>query len=350
MHDNDKEILLYRILSGLTYFSLHGNQYVLRCSTKEMKHDACVLYNSIINEEKYQDWIREENIIGIMTSLGLWSPEVDKQILGFEKKIEGLKVELFEVHMMKSKHKGIRSQLKGIRALLSKIFSLKGDFISNSLEGYASSIKNEFLICRTLYQDDQPVFNYDNRTSNNLSYSLFNELVHEIDKMVITTEQFKELARSPVWKSYWNLNNYGTLLNHQLSDWTDEQRALVNLSKMYDNIHEHPECPNDIVLADDDMLDGWMIVQRKNNEKNKKLHDLHDNNAHLKNAGEVVMFANNDIEREEIMSLNTKEGRRDIQEKLAVVASSTGPVEDQDLPDVKRGIQKQIQELKKTRG
>ena len=40
-------------------------------------------------------------------------------------------------------------------------------------------------------------------------------------------------------------------------------------SKLYDGAYEHPECPEDSVIQDDDMFDGWMIFQRRKREKSK---------------------------------------------------------------------------------
>ena len=43
---------------------------------------------------------------------------------------------------------------------------------------------------------------------------------------------------------------------------------------MYDNIQESMDCPTEDVINDDDMLDGWFIVQNRKREKDKKEKDV----------------------------------------------------------------------------
>ena len=44
-----------------------------------------------------------------------------------------------------------------------------------------------------------------------------------------------------------------------------DQKNILILSRMYDNVQESLDCPADDIMQDDDMLDGWFIHQ-----KNKK--------------------------------------------------------------------------------
>ena len=290
--------------------------------------------------------MREENITNIMIGTGVWNIQTNDNIKKLENGIDELKVELFKNFMNATRQKTIRNNLRSARKELGKLFSLKNDFITNTLEGYASSIKNEYVICNTLYKSNKLVFDYDNKKSDNSSYSFFNSLVSEIEKTVITTEEFKILARSQLWRSYWNLNKYDKLFDNSLANWTDEQRALVNISKMYDNIYEHPECPDDKIIEDDDMLDGWMIIQKRKSEKEKKQKLIDDANPHLKGSGEVFLFGQSKEDIDNIISLNTDESKSILKEKLRTIAEK-GEVSDGDLPDVRRDLQQQINLLNK---
>lgn len=346
MNENDKEILLYRILSGLTYFLHNSERYVLYSPNKEIKYEAALVYNNILNEEKYQDWMREENLNNIMIGAGVWNVNTNDNIKKLENGIDELKVELFKNYLNSNKQKLIRNNLRSARRELGKLFSLKNDFMSNTLEGYASSIKNEYIICRTLYKNSKLVFDYESKKSDNFSYSLFNRLIAEIEKLVITAEEFKIIARSSIWKSYWNLNKYNKIFDNSLTNWTDEQKALVNISKMYDNIYEHPECPDDKIIDDDDMLDGWMILQKRKSEKEKKQKLLDEANPHLKGSGEVFLFGQSKEDIDNIISLNTDESKSILKEKLSTIAQK-GEISDGDLPDVRRNLQEQINLLNK---
>lgn len=339
---NDKEILLYRILSGKTFFYFNNEKYVLLSPSLDIKYEAAILYDNIINDEKYYDWIREENAEIVMISLGLWNFETNKNLKILETKLDNLKVELFLNFMIPSKISKIKTNIKNTKNSISKIYITKQNFLANTLEGYANSIKHEYIICNTLYKNNKIIF--DN-TQGHKSFSLFNSLVQEIDKYMITTEQFKAIARDSVWRNYWNSASKMQLFKKDTIALTDEQRALINISRMYDNVYEHPECPGDNIINDDDALEGWMIFQKKKNEAAKKQNSFDSTtNANMKKAGEVFMMAESNEDIESILDMNTSESRAKMNEKLSYI-NKVGTVEDGLLPDVQRDLQQKVKEL-----
>lgn len=342
--NNDKEILLYRILSGKTIFQFNNEKYTLVSPDIGIKYDASILYNSIVNEEKYHEWLREENAEIVMMSLGLWNMETNKNLKSLEQKLDNLKVDLFMNFMIPSKIKNIRSNIKSTKSSINKIYITKQSFLSNTLEGYANSIKQEYIICNTLYKNNNLVFDSN---QDYKSFTLFNSLVQEIDKLMITTEQFKILARDSIWRNYWNSAAKDKLFNESAINLSDEQRALINISKMYDNIYEHPECPGEAIIEDDDALDGWMLVQKRKNEAAKKQNVFDSSkNANMKKAGEVFVMAQSKEDAESVVEMNTFEGKAILNEKLNYI-DKAGSVKDADLPDVQRAIRQKVNELNK---
>lgn len=345
MNDADTEVLLHRILCGKLYFYFRGEKYELRNADHNIRYESDILYNNIINEEKYNDWIREENMLEVMTGIGLWHNGMNNLIKQLQTKIDNLKVELFQNFAVTSKHTKIRASLQASKNQLGKIFSSKQDFFNHTLEGYAASIKNEFVLCNTLYKKDKKVFDYQN--NNATTYVFFNELVAEINKHSVSVDDIKSLARSDHWKSYWNANK-NNIFPGSASEWTDDQRGLVNISKMYDSVYEHPETPNEKVIEDDDMLDGWMIVQKRKNEKEKNQKTIDELNPKLKNAQEVFLMANNQEDVESILNLNSQDAINRLNQKIAAINKS-GEVEDAQLPDVQMRLMNQANEMRKAR-
>jgi hypothetical protein len=185
---NEKEIILYRILSGKTVFLFNNEKYTLQSASIEIKYEASLIYDSIINDEKFYDWFREDSAELVMMSLGIWNQETNKNLKMLEQKLDNLKVDLFTNFMIPSKSKNIKKDIKNTKNSINKIHITKQNFLSNTLEGYANSIKNEYIICNTLYFNDKLVFD---KQQNYKSFILFNNFVQEIDKTMITTEQFK---------------------------------------------------------------------------------------------------------------------------------------------------------------
>jgi hypothetical protein len=339
--NEDLELLLYRIFNGYLIFYINNDKYILRSATIDLKYEAQILYNNIINDEKYNDWLREDNLDNLLIYLNLWTKDTSMIIKDIEKKIDNAKVDYYSAFKLTDKRKNIKKNLDSYKKQLNSILSKKEELYSNTLEGYANSIKNEFIITQTLYKNNNLVF--DNKNNNN-NYLLFNTIVNELNKYSISLEDFKKLARSNIWRSYWNTKK-NNLFENQLSD---DQRTLIGISQMYDRVYEHPECPSDEVIEDNDALDGWMITQRRKIEKEKKQHQIDTLNPKLKNAQEVFLFANNQQEAEEIIGLNNMEGLNKMRSKISHV-NKFGITEESKLPDVQMDLRNQLNQQNKNR-
>ena len=205
MKDSELELLLYRIISGKTYFIYNDEEYCSYSPSKDIKYRSLILYNNIINEEKFTEWTREDNVNNFMIFTGIWSKETDQIISNLENSIDDLKVELYKTFFAPSLQVKIRKNLSSLRKQLNKLLFTKQEFISHTLEGYANNIRNEYIICNTLYKDNKLIFN-DKNPGANQSYSYFNNIVSELDRLIITTDNYKALARSGQWRSYWGIN------------------------------------------------------------------------------------------------------------------------------------------------
>jgi hypothetical protein len=339
--NEDLELLLYRIFSGYLIFYVNNERYKLEYSSVNLKYEAQILYNNIINEEKYNDWLREENLENLLVYLNLWTKDTKMIIKDIEKKIDNNKVDYYTNFRLSDKKKNIKKNLESYKKQLNTILAKKEELYSNTLEGYANSIKNEYIISNTLYKNDRLIF--DNHSSDN-NYVLFNNIVNELNKHTISIVDFKKLARSNLWRSYWNVRKNDAFGN----SLTDDQRTLVGISQMYDRIYEHPDCPSDEIIEDDDALDGWMIVQKRKIEKDKKQQQIDSLNPKLKNAQEVFLFANNKEEAEDIIGLNSPESLNRMKSKMAHV-SKFGLTEESQLPDVQIDLRNQLNQQSKNR-
>jgi hypothetical protein len=137
-------------------------------------------------------------------------------------------------------------------------------------------------------------------------------------------------------------------MHNSILNLTDDQRTLINISRMYDSIYDHAECPSDNIIDDDDMLEGWMIFQKRKNEQLKNQQKVDNLNPKLKNAQEVFLMADSKESFEEIMSLNSPEAKYKIKEKLAYIGT-VGEVKDSQLPDVQRDLQNKANQMRKNR-
>lgn len=346
MNDADLELLLYRILSGKVLFYYKNEQYELKSASVDMRYEAQILYDNIINDEKYNDWIREDSLEYMLINLGLWTRDTNKIIKDIEKKIDRTKIDMYLSASLSDKLKKLRFSLNGYKNQLNTIIEHKSNMFTHTLEGYAASIKNEHILCNTLFKNNNRVFPHS-ISNGQASYIYFNDLVTEVNKQNIGIDYYKKLSRSGMWRSYWNCNKE-KIFNKSVCDWTDDQRTLVSITRMYDNVYEHLECPSDNIIEDDDLLDGWMLHQRDKIQKSKKEAQIDNMNPKLKNAQEVFLMPQSQEEVEEIIGLNSMDSLRRMKEKINYV-KAVGSANDSSLPDVQMELRNQMAQANKNR-
>ena len=289
----------------------------------------------------------------MMITLGLWDKDSDKMIITLEKKIEDLKLKLYESLKRPDQFKINKRAIKDSRRSLNKLNNIKANFRNNTLEGYAESIKSEYILYHTIYKDNERLFprRFSNK-DNDVSYALFNNLIQEIYKNSTTMEDMKELARSGQWRAYWNCSKEN-IFPKTATEWTDDQRLLVSFTRMYDNVHEHPECPDEKVINDDDVLDGWFIYQKKKREREKKENKSNrsfqsGSSRNMDRAQEVFLTPNEDQSVEEIMDLNDTGSKIKIKERMNFIKQK-GEVKEAELPDVQIDLANQRAEMMRSR-
>jgi hypothetical protein len=121
---------------------------------------------------------------------------------------------------------------------------------------------------------------------------------------------------------------------------TTEQKAIVVWSSIYDNIGESPDCPHSTILDDDDMLDGWLIIQRQTREKDQKQKRGTEFTGNQKIAGaqEVYLPAQTEQDAKDISDLNQGYGERVRRSRLAQVERE-GRVPLMKFDDMKQRLQ-----------
>lgn len=330
--NDDIEKLLYRIITGKLIFYYDNQEYCLVQPNNIIKYRANLLYSSIINDEKYNEWMRNENLERYMMFLGVWNNDMVSFVNKADRQMDDLKISLYNNRFNTKQLSRIRKQLQSIRDQLGSALGIKQTYYAHTLEGYAESAKHEYIVTETLFNNNQKTF------SSQTSHSLFSNLLSEINQHNITTGSYRKLARSELWRSYWNLGKEH-IFEKSISEWTDEQRSLSGFSNMYDSIYNHPERPTDSVIEDDDMLDGWMILQHRGNEKNKQQEELLKSNPKLGKAQEVFVFTDNAATASEILDMNSNEAMAAIRERFYKI-DKFEQVDQQKLPDVFESLSK----------
>lgn len=329
-------IYLSRILSGFYTFIYNNKKYKLIYPDISIKYESELYAQQEYEYSRFNEWITEDIIIDTLVNLGLWTYGGDEHVKNLEKQIEDQKIELYQNFLNPPKLKNIRKSLSNLKKNYNKLLSVRHSLDQYTLEGYTNLLKNQYLLVHSLYDSKNNLI-FD--SLENTDYALLSNLSAVISNNMIEIPDFRMLARSDLWRNYWSANSE-QLFDKPTINWTDEQKTLVVLTKMYDNAYQHPECPSEKVIEDDDMFDGWLLLQKKESEKqkNKNRTEKMLEGKNLGKAGEIFVMANSQEEAQQIYDLNDNTSRHIIKERHSTIINSGADISDADLPDNKRNI------------
>lgn len=261
--------LLHEILSGKKTVFYRNQRYVLTNPSLDIVLEADLIYAQHYNNNLYNDkFLYLENITNELIKYGIFFPAHEEEINNKNKELDNLKKTLFRQYSDKKNRDKSKTQIKFLKASLNKLYNLKHYLDFLTLEKYCDNLRYEYIICHTLYDyhTNKLVFDYSNLL--NVDTCFFNDIIDLITNSLIDLSTLKQIVLSEYWKNIYT-NNTNNILPYSAIEYTEEQKSLINLSKMYDSIYQHPECPDDDIIMDEDALDGWMLVQKDKIKKQK---------------------------------------------------------------------------------
>lgn len=349
MDKDNISLYLSRILSGFYYFIYGNKKYKLVYPDMNIKYQAELFANEQYELNRFNEWIFDDDIVYYLVSAGLWDYTWDTTLKKLEVQIEDYKVDLFKNFLNPNRLKTIRRSLDTTRKRYDQMYSIRHSFDHLTPRGYANILKNQYIISHSIFDDNNiSVFDLNEK---NIDLNLLNNIIEFLSNNTLDIKLFRKIARSDIWRNYWSANK-DYLFDKPTINWTDEQRTLVVLTKMYDSAYENTECPPDNVFEDDDMFDGWMIAQRRENEKirsKNRTEKMFGNKGGLNKAQEVFLVANSKEEAEAIYNLNDSSSIHIINERNNAIKNSGKDIQEADLPDVQRNLLVQRQNMIKSK-
>jgi len=344
--DCDIESVLYRIVSGYYYISIDKYDYKIILPDLRLKQKAHSVYMDIMDEYKFDDlnWISPNAISILLKHHDIWNDQKEIELKQLLKVLDNSKIELYKNFSNTTLKEKIIKIISSTKQSINDYYNKKHYFDYMTLEHYASSIKNQFLIANTVYnQEGQKLF--DQEDIDTIDTVLLDKILLQIYSNNISLEDLKALARHDCWKSFWGVSQ-DNIFPGSAKDWTDEQRSLINFSKTLDAIREHMESPPEEIIDNDDALDGWMLYQQEKVKKEKaKQHISEKYGLDRKNAGEVFLLTQDVDETKEIFGLNDPTTNMEIREMHKVLKDNEEGMKWSELPHVKRQLNKELHDM-----
>ena len=299
MKQHMREFFVARIRSGKTYVDTRGQKLYITPTTIEQDVLSLNIYMDAYNEAYLEDVMTEDDMLNWMYEHGIWTIEDDKQIKGIEKDLEKLRKEIYLNRNIDSTRETIRLYIRAATEALEKMYARKLEYRHNTCEGVGETARDLWKVEQCTYNIDGSLYDFaevDQRSVLNL----WRTAMH-------SETEIRDFVRNEPWKSLWSLkdtNQYKLFDNNGQA--TQSQKAMLIWAQIYDNIQQSMDCPEDFVIEDDDLLDGWFIKQGEDRKRDKAQSDFEaSTNENIKNSDEIFVVSQNDRHRENIENMNT---------------------------------------------
>jgi hypothetical protein len=348
MKQEYKEYLVNQILAGVTRISIRGKKYFLQSPTKLEKCFAYEMYESALSDCRYEGFLTRKAAKSFLSSAAIFTREDNSSLDAWHKDIEEAQMQLYLSRLNSEKTKFLRKTLRKLRAMTKKAIEAKYCLDYSTDEGYALYIKTQFVIHAGLrHNNGTKVFT--DTFSSEKDYKLIEIAMGEISKATLDERTLREIARTNPWRSYWSSSKEG-VFGIPACDMSDTQRALILLTKMYDNAHENPEAPNEDVFEDDDLFDGWMTHVTRTRKKDQKQSEIDKMlSPKQRNAKELFVVTPDEKGAKEIDDLNDIQSKA-VKRQRSKTIERLGTAIDAQFLDIKLERQKASNEGFKSHG
>jgi len=232
MDFNEKRLLLSRIIAGQIKF----NGQLIHIPRLDYESESVYqeYYNKAINE----GCLTNDEIMSFMGA----PFDFEKQIIILGQLLSDQKLELY---YHRDNPDNTRSKIQETKHKISQCYEEYYKYYIYSCEFIASFARDLWSIKKLNKKIKRP-----------------SEITLFISNSKVPESSIRELSRSEPWTTI-------QLADIKFKSPTEEQCQLIAWTRRYKNILQHPERPEDFVIEDDDMLDGWFIHLSKQ-EKNKQ--------------------------------------------------------------------------------
>lgn len=322
MEFSRREYFISRILANYMKVRVDNKEFKIYSPSADLVYEANELTQELSNE--ISDIFDDNDLYYILLERGLWTEEEENNLTKvLPDNLEKLKVGLYESLFQSKKQVSIRKYIKATIKEHDRLHGKRHFYDYVTRDGYLSYVKNQFLVSHTTRFDGKAV---------DWSGTDISKVLIEYHRKSLSPDTLRELARTSPWIFYWpTFKANGKIFDSPYLNL--DQQQLIQWSLMYDNAHESMDCPPEKVFDDDDMFDGWLIVQKRKREAERNKSQVEDKTKGLK-GDEVFVMADTFEDAKAIDSLNDPSVRATKQSRINQIQKH-GRMREQDFTDVK---------------
>jgi hypothetical protein len=325
MKQHEREYFVCTLRSGAIPVRCEDAKLHILTPTIDILCDAEDIAATAFDEAYMNDIMSDDDMRIWMIEKELWTSADEQRVKGLAEDIKRLKKDVFNHRKNRQAVKESRAYLRIAERQRAELDIKRQEFSAQTLEGISTMAKWQWIVCQCSVVDGKP-YDFSEGT-----FSESNVLTAYRDS-ILDQDQVRELARNEPWKSLWATKEHtGVRLfsNHDREKSVNQQNIIV-WSMMYDNIQESMDCPTDDVIEDDDMLDGWFLLQADKREKDREERAFEEKtqNDKIKNSDEVFVMSDRENARN-VMNMNDVGGKVSIRQREAVLRRNAGRTTEQ---------------------
>ena len=312
MEYEQKALLVNQICAGYSYCG-KVKLYALK-----QDYQLDIIYNRAYERGLKRKLLSDDELLSLLSNNNIWTTEQEVRQEEVLKKIDDLKVDLYK-EIIPNRIILIRKELKETKEELNLLYYKRHSYDEFSAKGYADYVK----MCSYIQK-----YSYPSCFSRRI-VSFYKQ--NSIGETVV-----RELSRTEPWSSTYETRRVNGKIFKKF-DLTYDQMRLLRWSILYDKIAESYEPPDERVMKDDDLLDGWMIYQSRERKKEKKKQAQNVLKGKAGQGQEVYIPAHSVEDVREINDLNDGMSKAIKQHRTKLIREK-GEIKEQELPDVKKDL------------
>jgi len=280
MEPYKRDFFIARIQAGYIPIQIKDIRYIIKYPTADISLFAQEKYLEAYEQAQDNELMTDEDLLDFLINQGVWSikkeDEFQRIVPGH---IEHWKIELYKSALKANTRKRTRKYLAAAKKEYEKLFNLRHYYDYVTIDGYANYVRGMYIVSKCTTVEDKEV----DWAQHNIT-----KVMGQYHQALLKPDDIRELARTAPWTNLWSsLKASGKMFTGEL---TSEQQSLLSWSIMYDKIYESPDCPTDEVIADDDMLDGWLLLQKHKRDADKKQQEVESAiGPRMQNADEIFI-------------------------------------------------------------
>jgi len=268
MDNIHQELLLCQVMTGTIRCMVINTPYHVGAPSPAHKLEAAYVYAETLHECSFQGVLTDEEMVQAMIDNDLWSAEEENELQSVPARLDALKIDMYQkyVSFQSTRVEKIRRLVVRLRKRQAELAVRRHTYDLYTQAGLANTLSLQHLISRTTTDDQGALVDLEAQPE-----WIIRDILLEYSHNRPSEIALRNLSQNGRWRMMWASGKQeGRVFGVPSTHLTDEQQNLIAWSKMYDNIHEHPETPPKEVIEDNDMLDGWVILEQKKREKDQR--------------------------------------------------------------------------------